>query len=139
MSEMGELYRHMDSFVLPTRGEGWGLPILEAMMAGLPAIATNWSGHLDFLNDRNGYLIEVDHMSLAEGADFPQGSRWAEPSVSHLVKLMRQVSEGVGVQQARSKGKQAQLHVQAHYNKQAVAKQVLDRLRAIHANGVFVH
>jgi glycosyltransferase involved in cell wall biosynthesis len=38
------LYGGADAFVLPTRGEGWGLPILEAMAAGVPAIATNWSG-----------------------------------------------------------------------------------------------
>ena len=40
-----QLYRDADSFVLPTRGEGWGLPIVEAMAMGLPTIATNFSGH----------------------------------------------------------------------------------------------
>ena len=38
------LYAAADAFVLPTRGEGWGLPIAEAMAMALPVIATNWSG-----------------------------------------------------------------------------------------------
>lgn len=33
-----------DAFVLASHGEGWGLPIAEAMAMQLPVIATNWSG-----------------------------------------------------------------------------------------------
>jgi len=39
-----DLYAASDAFVLPTRGEGWGLPIAEAMSMALPVIATYWSG-----------------------------------------------------------------------------------------------
>ena len=40
-----------------THGEGFGRPLLEATMTGLPVIATNWSGHLDFLSDSNSMLL----------------------------------------------------------------------------------
>lgn len=43
-SEMRELLAAADAFVLPTRGEGWGLPVAEAMAMALPTIVTNHSG-----------------------------------------------------------------------------------------------
>jgi glycosyltransferase involved in cell wall biosynthesis len=39
----------MDAFVLPSRGEGWGRPHVEAMAMGLPVIATNWSGPTEYV------------------------------------------------------------------------------------------
>jgi glycosyltransferase involved in cell wall biosynthesis len=50
-SEMHSLYNHKDikCLVSLTRGEGYGLPLFEAAYSGLPVLATDWSGHLDFL------------------------------------------------------------------------------------------
>lgn len=42
------LYRAMDLFVMPTTAEGFCLPILEAMACGIPVIATDYSGHVEF-------------------------------------------------------------------------------------------
>ena len=61
-SDMPRLYKAFDAFVLPSRGEGWGLPVMEAMAMGLPTIATNWSGITDFLNANNGYPIQVEKL-----------------------------------------------------------------------------
>jgi len=83
--EMAALYRHptIKAFVTMTRGEGWGLPLLEAAASGLPVIATNWSGHLDFLG--KGRFIPVSYMltpipdSKVENKIFMPGARWANP------------------------------------------------------------
>lgn len=48
---MSHIYNMMDVFTLPTTGEGWGLPIMEAMACGLPCLVTNYSAHLDYCND----------------------------------------------------------------------------------------
>ena len=50
--ELNYLYNHpkVKSFVSFTHGEGFGRPLLEASMTGLPIITSNWSGHKDFLN-----------------------------------------------------------------------------------------
>jgi hypothetical protein len=49
--EMLSLYnpKYIDCYVTATHGEGFGIPLFNAACAGIPVIATNWSGHLDFL------------------------------------------------------------------------------------------
>lgn len=49
--EMHSLYKHKNIHCLAslTHGEGFGLPLFEAAYSGLPVLATDWSGHLDFL------------------------------------------------------------------------------------------
>ena len=57
--EMNKLYNHpkVKSFVSLTHGEGFGRPLLEATMTGLPVIASGWSGHLDFLSKEDSMVI----------------------------------------------------------------------------------
>jgi glycosyltransferase involved in cell wall biosynthesis len=95
--DIPRLYTSADCFVLPTRGEGLGLPFLEAMASGIPVIATGWGGHTDFLNSENSFVVEVDSFSLVdehhrrENPHYRYGMRWAEPSVNHCAELMRSV------------------------------------------------
>jgi glycosyltransferase involved in cell wall biosynthesis len=47
--------------VIPSHGEGWGRPHLEAMSCGRPVLATNWSGPTAFMRHGDtGYLIDVE-------------------------------------------------------------------------------
>tara|TARA_R100001369_G_scaffold14522_1_gene29123 strand:- start:490 stop:1839 length:1350 start_codon:yes stop_codon:yes gene_type:complete len=57
--EMNKLYNHskVKSFVSLTHGEGFGRPLLEATMVGLPVIASAWSGQMDFLSDKDSLLL----------------------------------------------------------------------------------
>ncbi len=68
--------------VAPTRGEGFGLPLLEASVARLPVLATNWSAHKDFLNQGNWVKFEYDLKEIPDskkdGQIFVPGSKWAE-------------------------------------------------------------
>jgi hypothetical protein len=56
--------------------------LLEAAAVGLPVIATNWSGHLDFLNLGKFISLDYDlrevHASRVDNQIFMKGSRWAE-------------------------------------------------------------
>jgi len=88
-----------DAYVSPTRGEGWGRPLIEAMACGLPVVATRWSGQLEFMNDGNSMLIDVERLvDVGEEMELAHfwGHRWAEPSVAHLVSLLRRVVERPG-------------------------------------------
>ena len=90
--DMPRLYASADAYVLPSHGEGFGLPYIEALSCGLPVIATRWSGHLDFLHDGNSYLIDIEGLVPASPeVEFYAGHQWAQPSVDHLRQLMRSI------------------------------------------------
>jgi len=57
--EMNKLYNHpkVKSFISLTHGEGFGRPMLEASVVGLPVIASGWSGQLDFLSQTDSMLL----------------------------------------------------------------------------------
>jgi glycosyltransferase involved in cell wall biosynthesis len=65
------------------RAEGFGLVMAEAMLAGVPVIATGWSGNLDFIDDATGLLVPF---RLVEATDrrgvYGTGQRWADPDVA---------------------------------------------------------
>ncbi len=92
-SDMPALYKSMSAFVMPTRGEGWGLPIMEAMAMGLPTIATNWSGPTDFMTPTNSYPLPITGLVPVSGRDFEAGQKWAAPDGVELQRLMRHVFE----------------------------------------------
>lgn len=57
--DMPKLYKRAQAFVLPSRGEGWGRPHMEALSMGIPVLATNWSGPTAFLHEGNSYPIPI--------------------------------------------------------------------------------
>jgi len=93
VEDVPRLYASADAFVLPTRGEGWGRPFMEALACECPVIATAWSGHMDFLHKDIGYLLDYKLAPVPWNSDveLSAGHRCAEPSVEHLRHLMRHV------------------------------------------------
>ena len=79
-----------DVLVAPSRGEGFGLPIGEAMRLGIPVITTAWGGQLDFCNNRNSWLIDYEFVLSNSHFNIDQ-SYWAEPSKKHLCQLLYEV------------------------------------------------
>lgn len=79
--EMNSLYNHpkVKAHVSFTRGEGFGRPLLEACISGKPIIASNWSGHLDFLNPEFNFLIggQLDNVDKSAANDWIRSeSKW---------------------------------------------------------------
>ena len=107
---LAEMYRGADAFVLPTRGEGWGLPIAEATASGLPVIATNFSGPTAFLTDDNSYPLRVARR-------LPGGQ--AEPSVADVAQAMKRVRDKP--EEAWRKGERARADMAAKFSSHVVA------------------
>ena len=70
-------YPKINGYISSTSGEGYGLPFLEAASVGLPVIATNWSGHLDFLNLKPNNWIPLPYQ-LQSVAEFSPNSIWKD-------------------------------------------------------------
>ncbi len=92
--DLAELYGRAHAFVLPTRGEGFGMPVLEALATGLPVIVTGYSGPLDFCTAENSYLLGIRGLVDSDPGCFPHlPGQWADPDPDHLIHLMRHVYE----------------------------------------------
>lgn len=127
-TDLPGLYKSADAFVLPTRGEGWGRPIVEAMSMSLPVIATNWSGPTEYLTEENGYPLLVERMAEVEEGPF-KGHMWAEPSVEDLrILLRRVVSEPA---ERKLKGMKAREDMIRRFSPEVVAGVVVDQISKI--------
>ena len=93
--EMHGLYKHpkVKAMVSFTHGEGFGRPLLEFSLTGKPVIASNWSGHLDFLKNGavllDGELKEV-HPS-AQNQFIIQGSKWFYVNYSNAINKLKDI------------------------------------------------
>ena len=97
--EMNYLYNHpkVKAFVSLTNGEGYGRPLQEATMTGLPVIASNWSGHLDFLDSENSILIGGDLQQVPKSMVWKdiiiEQSEWFVANESQFSKALSFVFE----------------------------------------------
>ena len=94
--EMNGLYNHpkVKAHISFTKGEGFGRPLLEASISGKPVIASNWSGHVDFLSLNSimlpGGLTQV-HPSAAWDKVILKESQWFTVDYGYAQKLIRDV------------------------------------------------
>lgn len=109
--EMNALYTHpkIKAYVTSTHGEGFGLPLFEAAYNGLPVIAPDWSGHVDFLykptKQKKGKIknkamfsrisYTLGSVQQKKGAEWPgviePDSMWAYPEMGSIKMCMDEV------------------------------------------------
>ena len=125
--EVASLYKHknINALISATRGEGFGLPLLEAASSALPVIATNWSGHLDFLN--LGSFIKLDYelkevdKSKIDNNIFVPGLKWAEVNENDFKKKAKDFYKNrKGIQ---SKSNKLAEKIKQNYSFDAISEQ----------------
>jgi len=89
-----------------TKGEGFGRPLLEYSITGKPVIASNWSGHLDFLNKDHctllpGKLTQVDQ-SAADKFILKE-AKWFTVDYQYASRVIQDVMDNYKTYLARSR------------------------------------
>jgi len=87
--QLNNLYNEADVFVTASMAEGFNIPAIEAMSCGLPVISTKYGGQTDFVNNKNGWLVDYKLFEQTNDVMY-EGIKWAKPSIKDLRKRMRQ-------------------------------------------------
>ena len=97
--DINQLYNHpkVKAMVSLTKGEGFGRPLLEFSLSKKPIIASNWSGHLDFLHPDYNVLVGGTLTNVHESASAKnmllQEAQWFTPNDSEVADAFRNVYE----------------------------------------------
>jgi len=145
--ELASLYTHpkIKAIVSSTHGEGFGLPLFEAAYYGLPVIATDWSGHLDFLykptqtknkKTKNKHMFgrvtytlqPVEKNAVWEGV-IQADSMWAYPEEGSLKMNMEELYKDHGRFKKRSK--ELQKYVKETFTEEAQYAKYVESIKSV--------
>lgn len=94
--EMNNLYKSkkITGLISATHGEGFGLPLLEAAVAELPVVVTDWSAHTEFLSGKSFFKVSYDLSAVpqkrVDNVVFVKNALWANPRQGAFKRALRQ-------------------------------------------------
>lgn len=118
-----------DCYVAPARAELSPIRHLQAMACETTVIATRFGGNLELMNDSNALLLDVEDLVRIDARSWlPHhvGQRWAEPSIEHLVALLRRVASDDELR--RRIGENARCDVEQRWQWRHAAERASSRL-----------
>jgi glycosyltransferase involved in cell wall biosynthesis len=129
--EVYGLQQVADCYISLHRAEGLGLGLAESMYFGKPAIATRYSGNLEFMNAQNSCLVDFRLIPVAAGS-YPvdaDGQVWADPDVEHAAHWMRRLVDDVEFRTTLARRGQHDVRSQlTHANAAALMRGRLEKL-----------
>jgi len=125
--QMKHLYENSHLLVAPSFGEGFGLPLAEAMLLDLPVLTTAFGGQTDFCTDETSWLLDFDfelsssHMNLSP-------SFWAVPKISAIKDSIEYIYH---LQQSELdlKTKKAKEYILKHYSSKQIVQNIQDAIK----------
>lgn len=125
--EINALYSHpkIKVYASATRGEGYGLPLIEAAASGLPIVVTGWSGHLEFLDRELISPVDYELVELGktriDNRIFKEGFKWANPKEESFKNSIRSVYDDYKL--AKDKARKLQKNVLENFNYVKISKE----------------
>ncbi len=127
---MLDLIHCCDAYVSLHRAEGFGLGLAEAMKMGKPAVATAYSGNLDFMTPESSCLVGYELVEAKPGESYnEESSVWAEADVEEAAGYLARIVEDP--RWAASLGAAARRHVDARHNFRVIGQRYRERLQLI--------
>jgi glycosyltransferase involved in cell wall biosynthesis len=130
------LYRAADVLVAPYRGEGFGLPILEAMACGVPAVHTGVGPSIEFVGADGGWAVPARRVSLGGRVDTMTlaGDGYVhEVDVQTLADTLRSAADDRDDRRRRAAAALARAQ---HYGWEKVGRHVEQSLSRLAAEGL---
>jgi glycosyltransferase involved in cell wall biosynthesis len=127
-------HKTFDCFVSAHRGEGWGIPQMEAMLMGKPIISTNCGGIHEYLTDGvDAKLLPCSlvklHGNTRNQQWYSNDQKWADIEINDLRKAMRWVFDHR--KEAQEMGKKAHELVEKKFSLEVVGTLMTKRLYKI--------
>jgi glycosyltransferase involved in cell wall biosynthesis len=130
--ELATLFGSCDAYLSLHRAEGFGFPIAEAMLCGRPAVATDYSGSTDYLDQSVGFPVRWRPVVLSEDIDvYERGTVWAEPDEAHAAEILRFVRDHPD--EARRRGEAARIRIAERYSAAAAGRRIAARIEQLRA------
>ena len=133
-SDMALLYNNYDAMIFPSRAEGWGLPLIEAIACGLPVISTYHSGHTEYLAAIDGQFVRLDHqLHPIACREFLQhwksGGQWAVSSAEEIAAKLVFLKENY--RSFQQQAMDASQTIRDHFSWRHAAEQALGSLQSV--------
>ena len=132
-SEMPALFNSFDALSYPTKAEGYGRPLVEALSCEIPTITTNAPPMNEIVNESTGYMIDVERVAPEPRCDwicdFYRGADFFHPSEEHLRALMREVF--AHPEEAKAKAVKGREDIKKNHNTVSIIEDVVRRLSEI--------
>ncbi|HEX3800411.1 MAG TPA: glycosyltransferase [Verrucomicrobiae bacterium] len=132
--DMPRLYAACQCLVHPYRGEGFGMPVLEAMASALPVVVTRGGATDDFVPENAGWLIAAQRKNLGRKLgtiDLAAEGWWLEPDAADLSAKLKHIFAHPG--EARTRGQHAAETARKNYSWANIAGKMTARLQTLAA------
>jgi glycosyltransferase involved in cell wall biosynthesis len=115
-----------DAYVSLHRSEGLGLGLAECMAQGKPVIATNYSGNLEFMNDKNSFLVDYRLIPVRQNeyADW-KDQVWADADFEHAAYYMRKIFDDTSL--ASRLGRRAADDMAERFSYRTIGSEIMHR------------